>query len=797
MKSPSMFRTIAMAVGLLVLTIGIVACKQHPRENNPQPLIHQPITLNYAETEIWPEDFYDPNTGIDSVLIEGVKASSGNDSFIFKTPENFPVMGVMQIYGKGIRVDVPVKRSSVVAWPYAFNPGNQMYKQVSLKGEFNGWVHERTPLQWVDGAWKTTLLLPRGDYQYLLVADGKEMKDPDAAEQVDNNMGGFNSLLKVGVSSTGSAPNLWTVSQSKCEIVLQSLNNPSNILAFWNNRLIAPEDLQVTDSEIRIKIPRESKRHLRSFLRVFAWNDAGLGNDVLVPVQNGKVITNPDLLTRFDLHKAIIYNVFVDRFYNGNPANDKRHPDSVMHPRANYHGGDLAGVLKKVQDGYFEELGVNTLWLSPVVKNTDGAFGWWNDPPTSFSAYHGYWPTSFTEIDSHFGKPEDLSMLVASAHKSGINILLDFVANHVHEEHPYFVANPGISTPLKLPDGSLNLERWDEHRLTTWFDVFLPSLDLEREEIAQTVSDSVLWWVTNYQIDGFRHDAAKHIPLTFWRMLTRKIRTQVTYPQQRPVLQMGETYGSAELIGSYLGSGMLDAQFDFNLFDAALGAFAGGQDFSQLNRRINESFAYYGWHHLMGNITGNQDRARFISYAGGDLLFSENAKAAGWTREIGVGDPVGYDKLKMMLAFIMTMPGIPVIYYGDEIGLAGGNDPDCRRMMRFGDQLQFNERKVLEVTRLLTKIRNSNLALIYGDFQHIDIAKNSLVMARTHFGNTVYMAFNNSPVEQSLQIPFSENDQPDKFLPNFGASLSKVNETYQVTLKPWSFEILTKPYQHQ
>jgi cyclomaltodextrinase / maltogenic alpha-amylase / neopullulanase len=781
----------------LLFGVSFSACNKHPRETNPQPLIHQPVTLQFAETEIWPEDYFPPDIAIDSVVIEGVTLSSTGKPFIYTTPPGFPTMGMMQIYGGSLCVDVPLKKSAVVEHVFQFDPQKGDYQTVHLKGEFNGWVHERNPLEWVDGVWKTTLMLTRGDYQYLLVADGKEMVNPNAGELVDNNMGGVNSLLKVGAEGSGTPPVLWTLTHVNCEVSFMAQHQPSHIMVFWNNSRVSSENVIQNGEEVKINIPREAKKHLRSFLRVYAWNDAGLGNDVLIPLQYGKVVTNPDLLTRYDHHKAIMYNVFVDRFFNGDPDNDKRLPDSIVHPRANYHGGDLAGVLQKLQEGYFEELGVNTLWLSPVVKNTDTPFGWWSDPPTKFSAYHGYWPISFTEIDTHFGQPEDLSMLVSTAHSTGVNILLDFVANHVHQEHPYFVANPGIATPLKLPDGSLNLERWDEHRLTTWFDVFLPSLDLEQEKIAQTVSDSVLWWVTQYHIDGFRHDAAKHIPLTFWRMLTRKIRNQVTYPLQRPILQMGETYGSAGLIGSYLGSGMLDAQFDFNLFDAALGAFAGGQDFVQLSRRINESFSTYGWHSLMGNITGNQDRGRFISYAGGDLLFSENAKKAGWTRDIGVGDPVAYDKLKMMMAFIMTLPGIPVIYYGDEIGLAGGNDPDCRRMMRFGDALDFNERKLLEVTRRLAYLRNYNMAMMYGDFQSIEIRKNTMTLTRTYFGNTVIVVFNNSADEQVLKISSAALIDPEKFMPNFGAAVVNQHDEFTVTLKPWSFELLTKPYQHQ
>jgi glycosidase len=134
---------------------------------------------------------------------------------------------------------------------------------------------------------------------------------------------------------------------------------------------------------------------------------------------------------------------------------------------------------------------------------------------TKFSAYHGYWPISFTQIDDHFGTPQEFDELVEMLHKTNKNILLDFVAHHVHEKAPFYLQHKENVTPLYLPDGSLNTERWDDHRLTTWFDVFLPTIDNSNPEVANIISDSAVWWLKTYNIDGFRHDAAKHVPLSF------------------------------------------------------------------------------------------------------------------------------------------------------------------------------------------------------------------------------------------------------------------------------------------
>ena len=193
----------------------------------------------------------------------------------------------------------------------------------------------------------------------------------------------------------------------------------------------------------------------------------------------------------------------------------------------------------------------------------------------------------------------------------------------------------------------------------------------------------------------------------------------------------------------------------------------------------------------MGYITGNQDRARFISYAGGDLKFSENAKMAGWKRNIGVGDSIGYRKLSMLMALNMTIPGIPVIYYGDEFGMPGGNDPDSRRMMRFGDQLNAQEKRTLETTRQLVRLRKENMALLYGDFCLFEAKANTLIYARKYFDNVVIILFNNSKEEKSIALNSSTFAPGAVFTARFGSVVDTTNQVLTVKLSGTSFEILT------
>ena len=236
---------------------------------------------------------------------------------------------------------------------------------------------------------------------------------------------------------------------------------------------------------------------------------------------------------------------------------------------------------------------------------------------------------------------------------------------------------------------------------------------------------------------------------------------------------------------------MLDAQFDFNVYDDALAVLIRPDEpFSRLDASLKESLQYYGAHNLMGYISGNQDRGRFTSYAGGDLRFDEDAKMAGWTREIGVGDVAGYKITEMLFAFNLTIPGLPVIYYGDEIGMPGGNDPDCRRMMRF-EALNEHESNVLKTVQKLTELRHNNLPLIYGDFETLLVDEQTYAYCRTYFDDIVIVIMNKG--EQAKNLTF---EIPDRFLEinlqsHFGSRPDFQNGKISVTLEPGPFDLYT------
>ncbi len=774
---------------LSILLIGLVSCNSDTVEKYD---FEKPITvqkLDYSSNVLYMDAFVDDYNSIDSVFIDGRKMGfyQSKKMIAFQGSDFVNAYSVMNIWQKGVSTDVVLKKSEKQKVMLNYSVDFSEDNEISMAGDFNGWTPSKTILEWHDTAYQQVVFLAPGKYPYQIVENGEWKLDQFNTNTAPNGQGGTNSVLIVGNTNDKQVS---LITDNHTQHVISVLSNSKDIqfIVLFNNKDIS--NAVVRGDDLLITIPAKAKQYDLSYIRVFAYNGRKVSNDLLIPLVNGRVATDIAQLPRTAWQTNIMYNVFVDRFSDGNSENNNPLPENIVLPAANYNGGDMQGVMDKIEAGYFANLGVNTLWLSPLVQNVEGAYGYWPDPETKFSAYHGYWPTSFTQINPHFGNSVDLHNLVGQTHNANMNILLDFVANHVHEDHPFIKEHPEYATELNLPDGSLNLERWDEYRLTTWFDKFLPSLKLGDELVARTVSDSATWWITEYDVDGFRHDAAKHVPLSFWRMLTREIKDSVVMPTNKQVYQLGETYGSSELIGSYVNNAMLDAQFDFNVYDAAVGVFASGNLMTSLEEKLQESISVYGSHNIMAYITGNQDRARFISYAGGEVKFDEDAKKAGWTRKIGVGNEVAYKKLQQLMAFNMTIPGIPVIYYGDEFGMPGGNDPDSRRMMRFGEQLSAKEKENLEVTKKLISLRKSNMALLYGDFIYMQAEDSSLAYARKYFNNTVYVVFNSSDVEIKTELVTQADTDLELLKANFNGKLIIEGDKIFIFVAPNSFEII-------
>jgi glycosidase len=781
---------------LIFATIALVSCQPKldlPVDSENNINLNTLVTLKIGGNKIFLQDFVLNPVEIDSVTSTSkyllCEVDNGKMTANFTVSKEMEHFVDVKLWIKGTPYSVPCRKTDKIDYVFTYNPYGKRYKKVQIAGQMNDWAPVFTPnLKLNKYGWYDVILnVSPGTYLYQIVLDGDQKHDDNNPNKVDNGYGKFNSILQVD-GENDNFPMLITDSYSNSTITLSTYNELENLFVYWQNYLLPSKFITFNEGLITIEIPAEARKLDRSFIRVWASNKLGTSNDLLIPLQKGKVLTKSKYITREDKHAQIIYFMLVDRFKNGDTTNDKPMNRPDVNVKVDYFGGDLAGLQQKIEDGYFEKLGTNTLWISPLSQNPTEPYGFYAPKKTKFSGYHGYWPVSSSKVDFRFGTNDELKSLVKVAHKNEMNVLLDYVANHVHEKHPLYLQHPEYATSLYLPDGTLNVEKWNEHRLTTWFDTFMPSLDFSNPKVVQMMTDSAIFWLNEFKLDGFRHDACKHINEEFWRELTLKIKKQ---NNGKNLYQIGETYGSPELIGSYLTSGMLDGQFDFNVFDEASTAFAGvgAGDFLRVKNVVQTSMNTYGYHNLMGYISGNHDRARFMSYASRDVKFGEDAKAAGWEREIGITDSTAYNKMFLLNAFNMTIPGIPVIYYGDEIGMPGANDPDCRRMMRF-EGWNNRETELWNKISILAHLRKNNPVLIYGDYINLHTTKDSWVYARKYFDKKAIIIINNSMLPKTIKVDLPEKFDTKGLKSTFNHNFAVSKNKLSVNLSPFSAEIL-------
>ena len=576
-------------------------------------------------------------------------------------------------------------------------------------------------------------------------------------------------------------------------VLVAATQTVTEAVALWQNTKI--DHSMIGGNTIQVAIPEAAADYERSYIRVFASSVDGRFNDVIIPLEFGKVVTSSTELSRHDKHAQTLYSLMIDRFNNGNKANDWKMNSPEVLDKVDYQGGDIAGITAKINDEFFADLGITTIWISPITQNPYDAWGQNVNPDTKFSGYHGYWPIYSTVVDKRFGTDDELREMLSTAHDNGHNVILDYVANHLHINSPVLQEHPDWTTELYLPDGRKNIGQWDgETRLTTWFDEHIPTLDLERPEVCDPMTDSALYWVRNFEFDGFRHDACKHIPLDYWRMLTHKMKSEMP---NRQLWQIGETYGDVELIGSYVKSGMIDAQFDFNLYHNTRDVLADeSRSMLEIVRTVEESEAAYGSHHTMGNITGNHDKPRFISLAGGDMALGwYDDKAEGWHREVGVGDMyLGHSRLALMKAIITTVPGVPCVYQGDEYGVPGANDPDNRDMMVFKAENDYQQ-KQYEATAELFNYRRGSMPLMYGNFKTLYADDSVWVFMRHYMDEFVIVAMNirGDAKEVEVDMPaLLKGELKIDVMSDETSALRVGDDTLRLGLSPYSYAIISK-----
>ncbi|MGD0037831.1 MAG: alpha-amylase family glycosyl hydrolase, partial [Bacteroidota bacterium] len=639
-------------------------------------------------------------------------------------------------------------------------------EKVLVTGSFNNWNKEKDRLVETkeNGVYELTLLLDPGNYIYKFIVDGKEIVDPANPEKAPTGFDDFNSVLRISETDTiQTFLHKGSFKASKDRVSLSFVyENSCDLLSLHEKEIIALVDNQEIDSNkvtleantIRVQLIKKELKGEKT-LRVLVSQKGKTTNVQQVILHNG--IPTGTSTSPWSWYDGSIYSIMIDRFADGDKTNDKPVVnDSIFYP-ANYQGGDFRGIIIKIKEGYFDSLGVNTLWISPVNDNPDEAYREYPAPHRWYSGYHGYWPISDTRVEEKFGSMKDLKELVALAHQHHLKVLLDFVAHHVHIEHPFYKKHPEWFGTLDLPDGRKNLRLWDEQRLTTWFEPYMPSFDFTKSSKAlNVVSDNAIWWLKETGADGFRHDAVKHVPNSFWRTLTRKLREQIELPMHKKVYQIGETFGEYGLIGSYVNNGQLSAQFNFNLSYFAIPVFLEkDRSFSAIDFHMKKSFDAFGYNNIMGNIMDSHDKVRYMAYADGKVKNQGvDTREMAWNNPPTVDHASSYKKAELYYAYMFTIPGLPVIYYGSEFGMTGVDDPDNRRMMRFGDQLSIFEKRMLKETSKIVKMRNQHSALRYGDFYTLKADTAVYAYVRSDFNERLLVILNKTEETQNVVLHF-------------------------------------------
>jgi glycosidase len=430
--------------------------------------------------------------------------------------------------------------------------------------------------------------------------------------------------------------------------------------------------------------------------------------------------------------------VMTDRFRNGDPSNDVA---LAAAPGAGFLGGDLEGLRAALEEGYFDDLGVNALWLSPFNANPAGLY---DDAGGSLgvSGYHGYWPVDPLAVDWRIGGGEALTAVVQAAHARGIRVLMDLVVNHVHEEHPYVAAHPEWFNDGCLcgADGC----DWTERRLDCLFRPYMPDVDWRnRAASEQLVADALAWWLDTYDLDGFRIDAVKHVDDAAILNLGVRVREAFGQAGTRYFL-MGETAmgwdassgpatgGNIEnydTISRYIGPDALDGQFDFVLYYAGALQFLNddpGRGMAHIDYWSQASMARYPEAAVMTPYIGSHDSARFITLAAHPWLAGHK-----WADlPPAPAEALPYDRMYTAFGWLFALPGAPLLYYGDEYGQWGGADPNNRRMWRPEAQLTAAEASTLAHIRKLGAARRDLPALQRGAYVPLDVDEDTLVFGR-------------------------------------------------------------------
>lgn len=431
----------------------------------------------------------------------------------------------------------------------------------------------------------------------------------------------------------------------------------------------------------------------------------------------------------FDWDEAVVYFMMTDRFFDGNESNNTA-SGADTYGKNNpglYHGGDFAGVTAKLD--YLQDLGVNTIWLTPIVENVKGVavtVEGSKDVPYN-AAYHGYWASDFTKLNPTLGTTEEFKTMISEAHKRGMRIMVDIVVNHAGYGSESTSTFAGMLRDKSISEG--DIKSWQDG---------LPDFATENADVRAKLVEWQTSWMKDYGVDYFRVDTVKHVDSTTWAAL--KNSTTEVNPSFKMI---GEYYGAGYASnGSTLGTGQMDADLDFDFNDQATSFVSG-------NISSVESFL------------SSRNTALNNAYMTGQFLSShdENGFKAALMNGKGYTEDEATSAALVAATLQLTAKGIPVIYYGEEVGLSGLNnypyntnryDMDFSKATK--DNVTYQHYKnLLSIRNAYTDVfaRGSRTVVASSDEECYD------VVSRSYGGTTLYVGMNIKDTAKEVKVPVS------------------------------------------
>src|ERR1700675_1238692 len=459
----------------------------------------------------------------------------------------------------------------------------------------------------------------------------------------------------------------------------------------------------------------------------------------------------------------VIYLIMPDRFANGDPLNDEPEEFPGSHDRSKpraFHGGDLRGVEQHLD--YLKDLGVTALWLTPILKN--GAA----------QDYHGYGAVDLYAVDPHLGTIQDYQNLVAEAHKQGMKIFFDLVPNHVGPKHPW-VAEPPLpdwfhgtqqhhtdssagpngtfygktdkptiaNDPFEILIDPHAPPRLSRNLTEGWFFNILPDLNTENPVVAEFLLQDSIWWAETSGLDGYRLDSFPYVSRKFWSAWHAGLHQIYPY-----LTTVGEVFHPDPSVTSFFAGGQkrfdgidsgLNTLFDFPLFFTLRDVLLRDAPAGRIADVLRHDSLYVHPDSLV-TFFANHDVPRFAS--------AEGSSPA---------------RLKLAFGLTLTLRGIPELYYGDEIGMPGGGDPDNRRDFPGGwpgdpknaftaNGRTAEQQELFKYVQTLLRVRREHPALQSGNLWHIFSDDDCYVFVRQSEDERLVVVFNNSQKARTLKL---------------------------------------------